>query len=120
MGAGQLGDDLHFYAGHAQGSVSADENALCSTFTGQPLSCSELLRAQAFNTRVMPSLMDESYRKIRAEMTKYGLFGSGWHVGHACPDPRKANTGDDEDYGYLSSNTLYGMRLVLCCHALRT
>ena len=33
-------------------------------------------------------------------MTLYGLIGYRWHVGHACPDPRKTSLTDAEDYGW--------------------
>ena len=109
--------------GTAQGGVYAEEHALCSTFTGQPLLCLELRRAREFNQHIMPSLQHSSYRQVRTEMTKYGLFGSGWHVGHACPDPSKTSVGDSEDRGWnlfaqhATDNVRLGHCVVSCSEA---
>ena len=72
----------------------------CRTYAGFPLECSELERARAFNRDVMPSLRSANYRKVRSQMTAFGLSGFIWHVGHACPDPSKQTTTDKEDYGW--------------------
>ena len=64
-----------------------------------------------------------SYREIRFAMTEYGLYGSGWHVGHACPDPNKDSTGDEEDRGWnlfaqhATDNVRLGHCLVSCSEA---
>ena len=105
-------------AGHE--CVCPDIEDGCSTFTGQPLACHELRRAREFNSKVMPSMLLASYREIRRAMTAYGLYGSGWHVGHACPDPHKGNTTDREDEGWnlfaqhATDNVKLGHCLVSC------
>ena len=92
----------------------------CTTFTGQPLPCDELRLAREFNSNVMPSMQRASYREIRRAMTDFGLYGSGWHVGHACPDPDKDSTGNEEDQGWnlfaqhATDNFRLGHCLVSC------
>ena len=92
----------------------------CASFVGQPMACHELHRAREFNRRVMPTLQYAPYREVRRAMTDYGLYGSTWHVGHACPDPNKESTTDDEDRGWnlfaqhAADNVRLGHCLVSC------
>ena len=95
----------------------------CASFVGQPMGCHELHRAREFNRRVMPTLQDAPYREVRRSMTEYGLYGSTWHVGHACPDPNKDITTNDEDRGWnlfaqhAADNVRLGHCLVSCAEA---
>jgi len=101
-----------------------DHSALewCTSYIGQPLPCSELHLAREFNSKVMPSLQGAFYREIRRAMTNYGLHGSTWHVGHACPDPSKVTT-TREDQGWnlfaqhAADNVRLGHCLVNCAEA---
>jgi hypothetical protein len=94
----------------------------CTSYIGQPLPCSELHLAREFNSKVMPSLQGAFYREIRRAMTNYGLHGSTWHVGHACPDPSKITT-TPEDQGWnlfaqhAADNVHLGHCLVSCAEA---
>jgi hypothetical protein len=98
----------------------------CTSFVGQPMPCSELRLAREFNTRVMPSLHRATYREVRRAMTEYGLYGSTWHVGHACPDPNKVRKTDHEDHGWnlfaqhAADNVRLGHCLVSCAEAAYT
>lgn len=95
----------------------------CTSFTGQPLPCQELELARRFNSEVMPTMRGSSYRDVRKAMTDFGLFGSSWHVGHACPDPSKTTQGDQEDRGWnlfaqhATDNVKLGHCLVSCSEA---
>ena len=91
-------------AGSSQGGkeecVCPTPEERCTTFSAQPLACHELQRAREFNREIMPTMLKATYREVRRAMTNYGLYGSAWHVGHACPDPDKRNTTQREDHGW--------------------
>ena len=95
----------------------------CATFTGQPLPCHELRRAREFNRHVMPGMQHATYRQVRRAMTDHGLYGSTWHVGHACPDNAKKSFGDEEDHGWnlfaqhAADKVRLGHCLVSCAEA---
>ena len=101
-------------------SAPTRDGGACFTFTGQPLACDELELARRFNREEMPTLLGASYADVRRAMTEYGLYGSAWHVGHACPDPNKRRTNDDEDRGHnllaqhATDNMKLGHVLVSC------
>ena len=103
--------------------ICPEPQEACASFVGQPMACHELRLAREFNTRVMPKLQRTSYREVRRAMTEYGLYGSAWHVGHACPDPNKDSTTDDEDRGWnlfaqhAADNVRLGHCLVSCAEA---
>jgi len=82
--------------------ISAPDGRMqsCSSFTGFPIDCSELKRIRDFNANVMPHMRDVGYRGIRKAMNERGFPGHIWHVGHACPDPSKKSTRNDEDFGW--------------------
>lgn len=103
--------------------VCPESREACASFVGQPMACHELRLAREFNARAMPTLQRASYREVRRAMTEYGLYGSAWHVGHACPDPNKDSTTDDEDRGWnlfaqhAADNVRLGHCLVSCAEA---
>ena len=76
-----------------------------------------------FNTEVMPRMRDVGYRGIRKAMNERGFPGHVWHVGHACPDPSKKSTLNDEDFGWnlfaqhAVDNANLGHCLVSCAEA---
>ena len=72
----------------------------CASFTGFPIECDELRRIREFNSQTMPRMLDAGYRGIRTAMNARGFPGHVWHVGHACPDPSKKSTRNDEDFGW--------------------
>jgi len=72
----------------------------CASFTGFPIECDELRRIREFNSQTMPRMLDAGYRGIRKAMNERGFPGHVWHVGHACPDPSKKSTRNDEDFGW--------------------
>ena len=98
--------------------------ARCTSFTGLPIDCSELERIREFNSWVMPSLKGSSIHSVRKAMNKRGLHGHVWHVGHACPDPSKSSSRNEEDYGWnlfaqhAVDNTNLGHCLVSCSEAM--
>ena len=95
----------------------------CTSFTGQPLPCRELMRARDFNQHVLPTMRQATYREIRRAMTDNELYGSAWHVGHACPDPNKDSVADQEDRGWnlfaqhATDNVRLGHCVVSCAEA---
>lgn len=118
----------HILTGRLQGDLREDcvcpgPKDRCTTFSGQPLACHELQRARAFNRDIMPTMQLATYRAVRRAMTEYGLYGSAWQVGHACPDPDKRNTNQREDHGWNllaqhpADNVLLGHCLVSCAEA---
>lgn len=108
---------------HPSGCICPEPHEVCTSFVGQPMACRELRLAREFNSRVMPTLQDASYRDIRRAMTEHGLYGSAWHVGHACPDPSKDSSTDNEDRGWnlfaqhAADNVRLGHCLVSCAEA---
>ena len=87
----------------------------CTTFTGQPLPCHELDRARDFNRRVMPTMQRATYREVRRAMTENGLYGSTWHVGHACPDPSKERySNEDRGWNLFAQHAADNVRLGHC------
>ena len=109
--------------GSSGSCVCPDQREGCASFVGQPMACGELRLAREFNAKVMPTLQLASYREVRRAMTAYGLYGSAWHVGHACPDPNKDSSTDDEDRGWnlfaqhAADNVRLGHCLVSCAEA---
>jgi len=95
----------------------------CASFTGFAVPCAELRRIHEFNRDVMPTLRDSGYRAIRKAMNERGFPGHIWHVGHACPDPSKKSTRNDEDFGWnlfaqhAVDNANLGHCLVSCAEA---
>jgi hypothetical protein len=71
----------------------------------------------------MPTLRDAGYRAIRKAMNERGFPGHIWHVGHACPDPSKKSTRNEEDFGWnlfaqhAVDNANLGHCLVSCAEA---
>ena len=95
----------------------------CTSFTGFALPCDELQRIRAFNSEVMPQMRNVGYRSIRKAMNEHGFPGHVWHVGHACPDPSKRSTRNEEDFGWnlfaqhAVDNANLGHCLVSCAEA---
>ena len=97
----------------------------CATYIGQRIDCSELARAREFNERVMPRLVQRraGVYAVRKAMKAHGLNSMTWHVGHACPDPSKRSTKNEEDYAwnlfaqYAADNSRLGACLVSCAEA---
>ena len=95
----------------------------CASFTGFAVPCDELRRIREFNREVMPTLRDAGYRAIRKAMNEHGFPGHVWHVGHACPDPSKKSTRNEEDFGWnlfaqhAVDNANLGHCLVSCAEA---
>ena len=95
----------------------------CASFTGFAVPCEELRRIREFNRDVMPTLRDSGYRAIRKAMNERGFPGHIWHVGHACPDPSKKSTRNEEDFGWnlfaqhAVDNANLGHCLVSCAEA---
>ena len=95
----------------------------CTSFTGFAVPCEELRRIREFNGNVMPTLRDAGYRAIRKAMNERGFPGHIWHVGHACPDPSKKSTRNEEDFGWnlfaqhAVDNANLGHCLVSCAEA---
>jgi hypothetical protein len=106
---------------HPKPSPPAHE--ACTSFRGHPVDCDELRRIREFNAQVMPHMLRVGYRGIRKAMNDRGFRGHMWHVGHACPDPSKMSTRDEEDYGwnlfaqYAPDNTDLSNCLVSCSEA---
>ena len=71
----------------------------CASFTGYPVSCDELERVRQFNRDVVPTMVSQGVASVRKAMNSRGLNGHVWHVGHACPDPSKSSSRNDEDHG---------------------
>ena len=98
--------------------------ARCESFTGFPLECPELERIRRFNRNEMPRLSASSIASVRKAMNARGFHGHVWHVGHACPDPSKETTRNDEDYGWnlfaqhAVDNSNLGHCLVSCAEAV--
>jgi hypothetical protein len=94
--------DLRHEASHKQSYEPSHEPRYerCASFTGFAVPCDELRRIRAFNREVMPTMRDAGYRAIRKAMNEHGFPGHVWHVGHACPDPSKKSTRNDEDFGW--------------------
>ena len=88
----------------------------CTSFGGLPLDCEDLRRIREFNTDVMPRMLDAGYRGIRKVMNDRAFHGHIWHVGHACPDPSKKSTLNEEDYGWnlFAQHALDNMNLGHC------
>jgi hypothetical protein len=95
----------------------------CASFTGFAVPCEELRRIREFNRDVMPTLRDAGYRAIRKAMNERSFPGHIWHVGHACPDPSKKSTRNEEDFGWnlfaqhAVDNANLGHCLVSCAEA---
>ena len=87
--------------------ASGAPSSRCFSFTGFPIDCGELQRVREFNQATMPRLKSATIASVRKSMNAQGLHGHIWHVGHACPDPSKSSTRNDEDYmvGTYSSFT---------------
>ena len=68
-------------------------------------------------------MRDVGYRGIRKALNERGFPGHVWHVGHACPDPSKKSTRNDEDFGWnlfaqhAVDNANLGHCLVSCAEA---
>ena len=59
------------------------------------IACDELEKARAFNRRLnegTTATQSRSYDWVREAMTKSGLPGNKWHVGHMCPGGGKPKT----------------------------
>ena len=95
----------------------------CATFTGASVACDELAAARRFNSVVMPTLQSRHYSDVRRAMTRHGLPGGRWHVGHATPDPSKRRAHEVEDYGHnllaqaAIDNRRLGHRMISCAEA---
>ena len=95
----------------------------CASFGGFPIECEELRRIREFNSQAMPQMRDVGYRGIRNAMNDRGFPGHIWHVGHACPDPSKKSTRNEEDFGWnlfaqhAVDNANLGHCLVSCAEA---
>ena len=95
----------------------------CFSFTGVPVPCEELERVRRFNREIMPTMGDSGYRAVRRTMNGHRFPGHVWHVGHACPDPSKEYTSNDEDFGWnlfaqhAVDNLKLGHCLVSCAEA---
>lgn len=92
----------------------------CATFTGASVACDELSAARRFNSVVMPTMSTRHYSDVRRAMTRHGLPGARWHVGHAVPDPSKRRAHEREDFGHnllaqaASDNRRLGHRTISC------
>ena len=95
----------------------------CASFTGFAVPCDELRRVRTFNREVMPTMREAGYRAIRKAMNEHEFPGHVWHVGHACPDPSKKSTRNEEDFGWnlfaqhAVDNANLGHCLVSCAEA---
>ena len=84
--AGPLGD------GHPR---ALTEGIGCVDFRKNAIACDELEKARAFNHRLnegTTATQSRSYDWVREAMTKSGLPGNKWHVGHMCPGGGKPKT----------------------------
>ena len=84
--AGSLGD------GHPR---ALTEGIGCVDFRKNAIACDELEKARAFNRRLnegTTATQSRSYDWVREAMTKSGLPGNKWHVGHMCPGGGKPKT----------------------------
>ena len=88
----------------------------CTSFRGYAVDCEELRRVREFNTQVMPRMLGVGYRGIRKALNDCGGHGHIWHVGHACPDPSKKSTRNEEDFGWnlFAQHALDNMELGHC------
>ena len=61
-------------------------------------------------------MLSVGYRGIRKAMNNGGFLGHIWHVGHACPDPSKKSTSNEEDFGWnlFAQHALDNMNLGHC------
>ena len=69
--------------------------AECVDFRKKSIPCDELEKARAFNRRLNEGTVatkSRSYDWVRASMTRDGLPGERWHVGHMCPKGGKPKT----------------------------
>lgn len=83
----------------------ASEAKVSATFTGASVPTSELAKVFAWNVRASRGEFDSlSYAKYRREMTKFGLPGKRWHVGHITPNvkgtSRSGRGAGPEDFGH--------------------
>ena len=64
----------------------------------------------------MPRMLGVGYRGIRKALNDCGCHGHIWHVGHACPDPSKKSTRNEEDFGWnlFAQHALDNMELGHC------
>jgi len=75
----------------------------CLDFRKRAIPCDELEKARAFNRRLndgTAAMLSRGYGWVREAMTREGLPGSRWHVGHMCPNnggPRKGRGAGPED-----------------------
>ena len=71
-------------------------------YNGRVIDTSEARLAREWNERASTGEFDGyNYRKYRREMTKFGLPGSNWHVGHIYPNEKgTGRTNGDEDLGW--------------------
>ena len=79
-----------------------ETQTITTNFNGRVIDTSEAKLAREWNERASTGEFDDyNYRKYRSEMTKFGLPGSNWHVGHIYPN--EAGSGrdkGDEDLGW--------------------
>jgi len=107
----------------SRGGRPAAAGLACTSFNGLPIACTELERVRTFNRAVMPRLGAARISRVRREMNAHNLLGHVWHVGHACPDPRKDSARDEEDHGcnlfaqFSADNSQLGPCLVSCAEA---
>ena len=100
-----------------------DPNQQCATFTGASVACDELAAARHFNSEVMPTMQSRHYSDVRRAMTRHGLSGKRWHVGHAIPDRSKQRAHEAEDFGHnllaqaAVDNRRLGHRTISCDEA---
>ena len=87
------------------------------------LSRAKSWNARRFNREIMPTMGDSGYRAVRRTINGHRFPGHVWHVGHACPDPSKESTSNDEDFGWnlfaqhAVDNLKLGHCLVSCAEA---
>ena len=75
--------------------------ALCTDFRNQEADCTELAEARQFNKMMNEQNHEKTkYSKIRKMMTKAGLVGKRWNVGHIEPNqPKSKRDHGPEDLG---------------------
>ena len=75
----------------------------CVDFRKNAIPCDELEKARAFNQALnegTAAVQSRTYNWVRTAMTREGLAGTRWHVGHMCPNgggPRSGRGAGPED-----------------------
>ena len=68
----------------------------CVDFRKNTIPCHELESARAFNRKLnegTTATLSRAYEWVRSSMTREGLPGTRWHVGHMCPNGGGPRTG---------------------------